>query len=96
MQLIYGAILVHRKRRGTLTGGNYARTTNPEGFVEGAYGGAAAHPQPGYYYPPPNASTEYKAQTPAPMPMPTPPPQYGYGPQTTPGSYELDSRPGHV
>ncbi|KAI0103530.1 hypothetical protein F4814DRAFT_431738 [Daldinia grandis] len=87
-QLIHAAIIVHRKRRGTLTGGNYAPAINPQGFEEGAY----AQPAPGYYYPPPT-NTEYKSPAASP-----PPPQYGippggfYAPQMPAGSYELDSR----
>ncbi|KAI2783669.1 hypothetical protein F4815DRAFT_308578 [Daldinia loculata] len=87
-QLIHAAIIVHRKRRGTLTGGNYAPAVNPQGFEEGVY----AQPAPGYYYPPPT-NTEYKSPAASP-----PPPQYGYpagdayAPQVPAGSYELDSR----
>ncbi|KAL7620307.1 hypothetical protein AAE478_009301 [Parahypoxylon ruwenzoriense] len=89
MQLIYGAILVHRKRRGTLTGGNYTAAINPQGVPEAGYGA----PQPGYYYPPQNVSTEYKPST-AVMPpaaqYPNVSPEiHGLQP---PGSYELDSR----
>ncbi|KAI4860387.1 hypothetical protein F4820DRAFT_461741 [Hypoxylon rubiginosum] len=97
MQLIYGAILVHRKRKGTLRGGNYAPAANPQGSLEaGGYGGAP--PQPGYYYPPPNASTEYKPTTDI---TSSPAPPYGfsaqdtYAPQAHGGSYELDSRVHH-
>ncbi|KAI2622573.1 hypothetical protein GGR54DRAFT_69903 [Hypoxylon sp. NC1633] len=92
MQLIYGAMLVHRKRKGTLTGGKYVPTANPQSHVEANY----STPQPGYYYPPPNAGTEYK---PTSVPTTTPsPPQYGYpAPHANafgqqPGSYEMDSR----
>ncbi|KAI1378736.1 hypothetical protein F4677DRAFT_411871 [Hypoxylon crocopeplum] len=96
LQLIYGAILVHRKRKGTLTGGKYAKASNPQdpGLAEGGF----AAPQPGYYYPPPNASTEYK---PTNVPTP-PPPQYGYPAPShayagqQPGSYELDNRGGNA
>ncbi|KAI1761237.1 hypothetical protein GGR53DRAFT_38646 [Hypoxylon sp. FL1150] len=90
MQLIYGAILVHRKRKGTLRGGNYAPTANPQGNLEA--GGSA--PQPGYYFPPPNANTEYKPTADVASGAA---PQYGYAPHdgyapgAHPGSYELDS-----
>ncbi|KAF3057462.1 putative cys met metabolism pyridoxal phosphate-dependent enzyme protein [Daldinia childiae] len=88
IQLIHASIIVHRKRRGTLTRGKYAPAINPQGFEEGVY----AQPTPGYYYPPPT-NTEYKSPAATP-----PPPQYGnpagdvYAPQIPPGSYELDSR----
>lgn len=94
LQLIYGAILVHRKRKGTLTGGSYVPAHNPAHNPEGHAEAAYAAPQPGYYYPPPDASTEYKPPT----GVASPPPQYGfppqdhYAPQAAPGSYELDSR----
>ncbi|XXH05552.1 hypothetical protein Hte_011983 [Hypoxylon texense] len=95
MQLIYGAILVHRKRKGTLRGGSYAPAANPQGSLEaGGYGGA---PQPGYYYPPPNASTEYKPTTDI-SSSPAPPQYGGFSAQDTyapAGSYELDSRVHH-
>ncbi|KAI6081567.1 hypothetical protein F4821DRAFT_24915 [Hypoxylon rubiginosum] len=91
MQLIYGAILVHRKRKGTLRGGNYAPAVNPQGNnLEGGYG--APPQQSGYYYPPPNANTEYKPTT----EVTSSAPQYGYAPQDAhAGSYELDSRVHH-
>ncbi|KAI1409015.1 hypothetical protein F5Y13DRAFT_98328 [Hypoxylon sp. FL1857] len=93
LQLIHGAILVHRKRRGTLRGGKYAPTENPSaGLMEAQYGA----PQAGYYNP--GVSTEYKSPSPVASPAP---PQYGYAapayaPQATGGSYELDSRPQHA
>ncbi|KAI0149809.1 hypothetical protein F4776DRAFT_659706 [Hypoxylon sp. NC0597] len=91
LQLIHGAMLVHRKRTGTLRGGNYAPTANP-GLAEAQYGA----PQAGYYHP--GVSTEYKSPSPVPSPAP---PQYGYSvpayaPQATGGSYELESRPQHA
>ncbi|KAI0847056.1 hypothetical protein F5Y00DRAFT_242159 [Daldinia vernicosa] len=88
-QLIHAAIIVHRKRRGTLRGGKYAPAINPQGFEEGVY----AQPAPGYYYPPPT-NTEYKS----PAASPPPPSQHGYAavdaypPQMPTGTYELDSR----
>ncbi|KAK7757924.1 hypothetical protein SLS62_000302 [Diatrype stigma] len=97
LQLVYGATLVHRKRRGTLRGGNYAPAVNP------ANGGHVVveegHPitydgpvptygnEPGYYHAQPHQGTEYKS------PMASP---YAYSqpvPATqAPGSYELDNR----
>ncbi|KAI1137167.1 hypothetical protein F5Y05DRAFT_80431 [Hypoxylon sp. FL0543] len=93
LQLVHGAILVHRKRRGTLRGGKYAPTSNPDaGLMEAQYGA----PQAGYYNP--GVSTEYKSSSPVASPVP---PQYGftapaYAPQATGSSYELDSRPQHA
>ena len=78
-QLVYGAMLVHRKRRGTLRGGNYAPAVNPAVAVETGYGGAYVDPSPGYY----------QQSVPAAYGV-APAPQY-YG-ETKPGSYELDSR----
>ncbi|KAI1656894.1 hypothetical protein F4813DRAFT_390235 [Daldinia decipiens] len=93
IQLVHAAIIVHRKRRGTLRGGNYAPAVNPQGLEEGVH----AQPVPGYYYPPPT-NTEYKS----PAPSPPPPQQYGYpagdayAPQVPAGSFELDSRARNV
>ncbi|KAI8965451.1 hypothetical protein F5Y11DRAFT_10928 [Daldinia sp. FL1419] len=92
IQLIHAAIIVHRKRRGTLRGGKYAPAINPQGFEEGTYVQSA----PGYYYPP-AVNTEYKSPAASP-----PPPQYGYPaasgyvPQAPADSYELDSRHQHA
>ena len=99
---MYGAMLVHRKRRGTLRGGNYAPAANPAVAVETGYAGAYG-PGPGGYYEsapaavPSPGIADYKHQSaygaaPA-YGSPTPPPQpqyYGQAPQ--PGSYELDNR----
>ena len=99
-QLVYGAILVHRKRRGTLRGGNYAPAVNPAMAVETGYGGAYGDPAADRYYqaPDPVPVPEYKHQSaygvspaPAPAPAYSAAPAQNYG-QTQPGSYELDSR----
>ena len=101
-QLVYGAILVHRKRRGTLRGGNYAPAANPAMAVETGYGGAYVDPAADRYYqaPDPVSAPEYKSQSaysafPAPAPAPAPAystaPAQNYG-QTQSGSYELDNR----
>ncbi|KAI1081956.1 hypothetical protein F5B20DRAFT_40800 [Whalleya microplaca] len=80
LQLVYGAILIHRKRKGTLFKGKYAPAHNPEN-VEAGYTHNTYYPQ---------QDTAYKPTAP-PVSVygsPQPPPQYGY-----PGSYELDGRP---
>ncbi|KAI0178864.1 hypothetical protein GGR52DRAFT_569770 [Hypoxylon sp. FL1284] len=97
LQLIYGAILIHRKRKGTLRGGSYAAATRAPGLLEA---GACGAPQPGSYYAPRGVgvgSTEYKpaadvcaAPSPAPTPSPASQNPYAHG-----GSYELDSRSPH-
>ncbi|KAI5864709.1 hypothetical protein GGS23DRAFT_595419 [Durotheca rogersii] len=90
MQLIYGAILIHRKRRGTLTGGDYALSINPDTFTA-----PLGAPPPGYYYQNPNVNTEYKPPTAVASP---PPPQNLYSaPEVTgqpapAGTYEMDNR----
>ncbi|KAI1483544.1 hypothetical protein K445DRAFT_18811 [Daldinia sp. EC12] len=91
LQLIHAAIIVHRKRRGTLTGGNYAPAINPQGFEEGI------HNPVGGYYNAPAVNTEYKSPAASAAPA-----QYGYAaeggwvPQQPAGSYELDNRTQHV
>ncbi|KAI1501181.1 hypothetical protein F5X99DRAFT_210855 [Biscogniauxia marginata] len=99
LQLVYGARLVHRKRKGTLTSGNYAPAPNPAldgntGNVEAGYSSAYGQPQQqqqqSYYAP---QGTGYKPHSPA-------PPEYGvYGAPASPqpqhqglNTYELDSR----
>ncbi|KAI5918331.1 hypothetical protein F4810DRAFT_595372 [Camillea tinctor] len=80
LQLIHGARIMHRKRKGTLQGGGAytpANANNPAGYAEAGYGA-------GYGV----QSTEYKAQSPQ-------PPAYDpafHQPQQGAGSYELDSR----
>ncbi|OTB05618.1 hypothetical protein M426DRAFT_319603 [Hypoxylon sp. CI-4A] len=98
LQLTHGAVLVHRKRRGTLKGGSYARAENPTmGFMEeGVYdGGGGGLPEDGAFYRQPNRSTEYKSPVHSPMPPSSPSlPQYGYSATAyaPANSYELDSR----
>lgn len=100
LQLIYGAMLVHRKRRGTLRGGNYAPAVNPAngGIETGLSGGHVQEPvyggplptynnstTPGYYHQPQQPQSGTEYKSP-----------YSYGQATAtpaPGSYELDSRP---
>lgn len=100
LQLSYGAMLVHRKRRGTLRGGNYAPAVNPAngGIETGLSGGHVQEPvyggplptynnstSPGYYHQPQQPQSGTEYKSP-----------YGYGQATAtpaPGSYELDSRP---
>ncbi|KAI1633182.1 hypothetical protein F4809DRAFT_38319 [Biscogniauxia mediterranea] len=85
LQLVHGARIVHRKRKG----GSYAPANNPAGNAEAGYDVEAAH-----------QSTEYKSQSPQP-PAYDPAHQqeqpYGYGaPQKQhqgANSYELDNRP---
>ncbi|KAI0007755.1 hypothetical protein F4779DRAFT_489145 [Xylariaceae sp. FL0662B] len=100
LQLIYGAILVHRKRRGTLFKGRYAPAHNPDGNGTNVEAGAAyaPHNNASYYYA--GTTTEYKptaSTSPAPAyasphsPHSPPQPQAQYGHH--PASYELDSRP---
>ncbi|KAI2603847.1 uncharacterized protein GGS25DRAFT_505664 [Hypoxylon fragiforme] len=98
VQLTYGALLIHRKRRGTLTRGVYKPASNPEVCVETGYGSYGYYPQPHS-----NISTEYKS------PAAILPPHYGggaagqgqeggyhmqsgYVPQVPPASYEVDGR----
>ncbi|KAI0594760.1 hypothetical protein F4775DRAFT_415945 [Biscogniauxia sp. FL1348] len=89
VQLVHGARIVHRKRKG----GSYAPASNPAGNAEAGYGIATAH-----------QNTEYKSQSPQPPaydPAFQPQQPYGYGaPQQQQqqqqhqgaNSYELDSR----
>ncbi|RYP92130.1 hypothetical protein DL770_001791 [Monosporascus sp. CRB-9-2] len=105
-QLVYGARLVHRKRRGTLRAGGYAPAAN----------GGPANVESGYGLQPPvyanyanNTNTTYDAgfgNPPAagyystyqgteykPPTSPAPPQHQYYGQQQVPGSYELGSNP---
>ncbi|KAI2471395.1 hypothetical protein F4781DRAFT_122774 [Annulohypoxylon bovei var. microspora] len=87
LQLVHGAIIVHRKRHGIYTGGNYSRASNPTDLMDGTALGAET--QTGFY--PENINTEYKT------PLVEPPPEYGhsafaYSPRQPDPSYELDSR----
>ncbi|KAI1804704.1 hypothetical protein F4811DRAFT_518797 [Daldinia bambusicola] len=84
LQLIHAAIIVHRKRRGTLRGGNYAPAMNPSGFEEGIH------------YPP-AVNTEYKSPAASSQPLQYGyPMESGYAPQQPVGTYELDNRTHHV
>ncbi|KAI1465467.1 uncharacterized protein F4812DRAFT_124647 [Daldinia caldariorum] len=85
LQLIHAAIIVHRKRRGTLRGGNYTPALNPSGLEEGIH------------YPP-AGSTEYKSPAASSQPLQYGyPMESGYAPQQQPvGSYELGNRTQHV
>lgn len=102
LQLIYGAMLVHRKRRGTLRGGNYAPAVNPaNGGIETGLGGGGGHVQEPVYGGP--LPTYNNSTTPGYYHQPQQPQSgteykspYSYGQATAtpaPGSYELDSRP---
>ncbi|KAI1392816.1 uncharacterized protein F4822DRAFT_141893 [Hypoxylon trugodes] len=93
MQLIYGAILVHRQRKGTLMVGFYTPPDHSVGLPEGpVYGGA--EPQDRYFRPSTAASSEYKSPLSSPS---VASPQFGFAPAAyaPPGSYELDGRARH-
>lgn len=109
LQLIYGAMLVHRKRRGTLRGGNYAPAVNPAnnnngggGGVETGFGGG--HVQgPVYDSPVPtygnsniniNNTPNYYQPQPHSGTEYKSPSTVTYGQEAqAPGSYELDNQP---
>ncbi|RYP41855.1 hypothetical protein DL767_000684 [Monosporascus sp. MG133] len=102
-QLVYGARLVHRKRRGTLRGGGYAPAANggpanvelgygqqPTVYANNtntAYDAGYGNPPAAGYYST-YQGTEYKPPT-----SPAPPQHQYYGQQQIPGSYELGSHP---
>ncbi|RYP66225.1 hypothetical protein DL769_006069 [Monosporascus sp. CRB-8-3] len=105
-QLVYGARLVHRMRRGTLRGGGYAPAANGgPAHMESGYG----QQQPVYanyanttntayetgYGNPPAAGYYYQTHQGTeykPPTSPAPPQHQYYGQQQAPGSYELGNR----
>jgi hypothetical protein len=66
IQLVFGARIVHQKRKGTLTGGNYAPALNPAvtSHVETGYG----VPQPQAYASQTYGNTAYNTPVPAQQP----------------------------
>lgn len=105
-QLVYGARLVHRKRRGTLRGCGYAPASNggPANMESGyglqppVYANYTNNTNPAYdagYGNAPAAGyySTYQGTEYKPPTSPAPPQHQHYGQQQVPGSYELGSRP---
>ncbi|RYP45741.1 hypothetical protein DL768_007949 [Monosporascus sp. mg162] len=105
-QLVYGANLVHRKRRGTLRVCGYAPAANgvpadmPSGYglQPPVYANYANNTNPAYdagYGNPPAAGyfSPYQGTEYKPPTSPAPPQHQYYGQPQVPGSYELSSRP---